>query len=147
MDLLQVRNFLRKPKSDLLPPVVTRLLIFSVTMVMLLESFQGHCRAGEMAMGLGQAILPQILLFLIKFSRCSQICLFVSILLLISRVLKVLTLTICCQCLCCFYEEAHVYSPSQCHSGNPTPPFLYFSPVKFNIFFITKKTAFPNWVS
>lgn len=76
-------------------------------------SFQGSCRAKEKEMGLGRAILIQILLSLLKFSRFSQrnMLLFVSTLLLISTVLKVLTLTVCCQCLPCFYEE-HFYSPS-----------------------------------
>ena len=109
-------------------------------------SFQGSCRAKEMEMGLGRAILIQILLFLLRFSRFSQrnMLLFVSTLLLISTVLKVLTLTVCCQCLPCFYEEEHFCSPPAI-LGSPTPPFHYFFPMEFNIFFIIKITSFPKW--
>ena len=111
-------------------------------------SFQGSCRAEEKEMGLGRAILIQMLLSLLKFSRFSQgnMPLFVSTLLLISTVLKVLTLTVCCQCLPCFYEEKHFCSPSAI-VGSPTPPFHYFFPVEFNMFFITKNTDFPKWIS
>ena len=98
-------------------------------------------------MGLGRATLIQMLLSLLKFSRFSQgnMPLFVSTLLLISTVLKVLTLTVCCQCFPCFYEEKHFCSPSAI-LGSPTPPFHCFFPVEFTMFFITKNTDFPKWI-
>lgn len=111
MDLLQILNFLKNSKFGLPSPAAARLLVFSITVVVNLLVFKP---AAELERCQWDRPNPAVLIDVQKiFSKKKYI--YTSIcfkFLLISRVLKVLTLIICCQSLCCFHEEYFLHSLS-----------------------------------